>query len=294
MQVHRHIRAGGLLPDGWSTTLPKCIRQRPTHLSHAIQDRTINRRFPLLSFVILGSQSFFDGLLAANHYVFGFALEIITDQAFPAWPALAQDLRNVSGSLRENTIRVVGKDSIFPRRSDHRGFWCLLVNVMGDLCGVKTETYSFTIALEELRFHARKAGIGFVLAAPVGVILGEHRQVQPEPVFIRKDRYSIIAAKEIVGPPDLVVEILSAATSRRDRLIKAALYASSTIPCYWIVNPQERTLEEYRLEKEAHVLVKKWGESDRFEPHTFSGLAFPLSTLFDCNEMTNVNVCGAG
>ncbi len=46
---------------------------------------------------------------------------------------------------------------------------------------------------EELSLHARKAGIGFVIAAPVGIILGEHRQVQPDLVLIRKGRATAVS-----------------------------------------------------------------------------------------------------
>jgi len=136
--------------------------------------------------------------------------------------------------------------------------------------------------------YAERTDLGVVIAAPVGVILGEHRQVQPDLVVIRKENYGLITSKEIVGPPDLVIEILSPATVRRDRPQKATLYAASKIPYYWIVDPQNETIEEYRLEEDRYTLIKKWGRSERIDSDVFAELSLSLDTLFDWKDLANL------
>ena len=47
------------------------------------------------------------------------------------------------------------------------------------------------------------------------------------------------------GAPDLVVEILSPSTSKRDRIYKKGVYASCGVREYWLVNPMDRSVEQY-------------------------------------------------
>ena len=50
------------------------------------------------------------------------------------------------------------------------------------------------------------------------------------------------------GAPDLIIEILSPATQRQDRVVKYQLYQRACVPEYWIVNPQQRTVAVHTLE----------------------------------------------
>ena len=45
------------------------------------------------------------------------------------------------------------------------------------------------------------------------------------------------------GAPDLIVEILSPSTQRRDRLIKLELYQRAGVREYWLVSPEEQTVQ---------------------------------------------------
>lgn len=50
------------------------------------------------------------------------------------------------------------------------------------------------------------------------------------------------------GAPDLVVEVLSPGTSKRDRKHKKDIYAQCGVREYWIVSPGEQAIEQYFLE----------------------------------------------
>ncbi len=91
--------------------------------------------------------------------------------------------------------------------------------------------------------HVRARGLGTVLVAPVDVILADDCIVEPDLVFVSTSRGQIIKMRGIEGPPDLVVEILSRTTARRDRTAKANLYARFGVPHYWLIDPVKRTLE---------------------------------------------------
>lgn len=83
---------------------------------------------------------------------------------------------------------------------------------------------------------------GLALIAPLDVALAEHSVVQPDVIYLtagHRDR----AGQRVEGPPDLLVEVLSPGTARRDRGEKLRLYAESGVREYWIVDPAERQIE---------------------------------------------------
>lgn len=53
----------------------------------------------------------------------------------------------------------------------------------------------------------------------------------------------------VYGAPDLVVEVLSPDTVRNDRGYKKDAYEAHGVPEYWIVSPDNRSVEVYRLQE---------------------------------------------
>ena len=68
----------------------------------------------------------------------------------------------------------------------------------------------------------------------------------------------------VYGAPDLVVEILSPGTVRHDRGRKKDVYECSGVREYWLVNPADKTVEQYILEdgkltlRETCALLPDW------------------------------------
>ncbi len=89
----------------------------------------------------------------------------------------------------------------------------------------------------------RRHDLGEVMVSPFDVILSETDVVQPDILFVTKDRASIIREKGAFGAPDLVIEILSPATANRDRTVKAKLYARAGVRELWLVDPDAKTVE---------------------------------------------------
>ncbi len=117
-----------------------------------------------------------------------------------------------------------------------------------------------------LQAFVEERGLGEVFFAPLDVVLGEGEDrevVQPDILFISKEREGIIAEEEVRGAPDLVVEITSPAMEERDRHYKKTLDARHGVREYWVVDPEAKTVEVFALGEEGFQLVKayKTGEA---------------------------------
>ncbi|WP_163970641.1 Uma2 family endonuclease [Oceanobacillus halotolerans] len=86
-----------------------------------------------------------------------------------------------------------------------------------------------------------------IMYAPIDVILSDNETRQPDILMINREREHIIEEHAIVGPPDLVIEILSPNTVKRDRVIKKESYALFGVPEYWIVDYHHQVIEQYVL-----------------------------------------------
>jgi len=86
-----------------------------------------------------------------------------------------------------------------------------------------------------------------ILYAPLDVILSEKDVLQPDLLMVYRSRSAIVTQRAVEGPPDLVVEIVSPGSRRRDKGIKMKTYAKFGVPEYWLVDSQTRTLEQFLL-----------------------------------------------
>jgi Uma2 family endonuclease len=98
-----------------------------------------------------------------------------------------------------------------------------------------------------LHAFAAGHGLGEVYAAPFDVLFGEGDYFEPDVLFVDRDRLGILSDRGCEGPPDLVVEILSASTAERDRGIKLDRYRLYGVREYWVVDPETRTIEVWDL-----------------------------------------------
>jgi len=85
-------------------------------------------------------------------------------------------------------------------------------------------------------------GLGRVYTAPIDVHLAPSVVMIPDLVFISQARLGIIGPKAIEGAPDVVVEILSPSTRRRDQGRKKEIYARFGVPEYWLLGPRTRSM----------------------------------------------------
>jgi Uma2 family endonuclease len=93
----------------------------------------------------------------------------------------------------------------------------------------------------------RENELGKVFGSPVDVLLAEGDYLEPDIAFVRSGRAEVLTERGIEGPPDLVVEVLSPSTAAHDRGIKLERYRLFGVPEYWLVDPEESTIEVWTL-----------------------------------------------
>ena len=97
-----------------------------------------------------------------------------------------------------------------------------------------------------LKLFVKKHHLGQVVYAPVDVKFDKFNTVQPDILFISKsNRHKISSKGVVIGAPDLVVEIISPASSNYDRKIKKELYEKNGVKEYWLVDIEEKTVEVF-------------------------------------------------
>ena len=84
------------------------------------------------------------------------------------------------------------------------------------------------------------------------LFLGKEFKFRPD-VMVVCDRNKI-QSNGIHGAPDLVVEVLSPSTQKRDKTIKKDAYEKYAVKEYWIVSGKEKSIEAYHLNDGRFVL----------------------------------------
>ena len=84
-----------------------------------------------------------------------------------------------------------------------------------------------------------------------------------------------------IGAPDLIVEILSPSTKHKDIKDKFELYEQNEVKEYWIVDPSNKTVIKYTLEKGRYIGDKIRGEEEVLTSSLFPELSIDLSEVFE-------------
>ena len=127
--------------------------------------------------------------------------------------------------------------------------------------------------------HVESEDMGRVWIAPLDVHLPSGDIVQPDLLFVRTERMEIVP-DWVRGAPDLVVEVVSPGHPERDRWVKRQLYARNGVPHYWIVDPDERSIEALVLEGDTYRGEAYVTGDAVLRPKTFPGLEVPLGRVF--------------
>ena len=127
----------------------------------------------------------------------------------------------------------------------------------------------------------REKKLGKVYDAPIDVVLEDRYVLQPDIIFISKERLGIIGEKAIMGPPDLVVEIISSATVRRDTIVKKGIYERFGVKEYWIVYPEEKAVEVWSLNDKGKYELFNVAEGEgKVISKVLEGLEIDLKEVF--------------
>jgi Uma2 family endonuclease len=94
--------------------------------------------------------------------------------------------------------------------------------------------------------------IGRVFHAPYDVVFSNFDVVEPDLLYVSNERAAdVITSLHVRGVPDIVVEIGSPGTRKRDETIKRRLYERMGVSEYWILDPETDAVRVYRRTAEA-------------------------------------------
>ncbi|MDN5347849.1 MAG: hypothetical protein PWP65_1413 [Clostridia bacterium] len=123
-------------------------------------------------------------------------------------------------------------------------------------------------------------GLGIVLYAPVDVYLDETETYQPDIIFISNERLAIIEEKRIKGAPDLVVEILSPSTGYYDLRSKYKVYEKKGVREYWIVDPQNKSVQVFCWREGKFVLDQEAEQQGTVKSRVITGFEVQVESIF--------------
>ena len=130
--------------------------------------------------------------------------------------------------------------------------------------------------------QADELDIGEIRIAPYDVHIDEFNTYQPDLLFVSNARRHIFdpSGRGITGAPDVVVEILSDSTRRRDLNEKLPVYAANGVPEVWIVDLDAATVTVHSSDGEAFAPIRTFAASDTLTSDAMPGVAIDLSPIF--------------
>jgi len=132
-----------------------------------------------------------------------------------------------------------------------------------------------------LRLFITEHEPGELLPAPCDVVLSDSDVVQPDLLFISRERRHLLSGGENVqGAPDLVIEILSPSTADKDRGIKRELYGRYGVTEYWLVDPMAETISIHRQRGGVLAATSTLGRGQTLRSRLLIGLELQLDDVF--------------
>lgn len=138
----------------------------------------------------------------------------------------------------------------------------------------------------ELAIHVRDNALGRVYDAPFDVVLADDTVVQPDVTYVAADRVDeVLDEQGAFGAPDLVVEVLSPSTERRDRIAKRRIYADKGVDWLVFADPPSRVVEAFHLEDSGKYLLEATFDRDEtFQIDLFPDFSVDLTEVWPADD----------
>ena len=135
-----------------------------------------------------------------------------------------------------------------------------------------------------IRNFVEQSNLGMVMGAPLDVVLDKNVVLQPDVLFVSRERYHIITAACLKGGPDLVVEVISSSSGVRDRIKKSRIYRHYGVKEYWLVDPGAGTVEVLSEGDRGWYLAGAYDEEEILTSSLLPGLQVKLKEIFTLPE----------
>ncbi|HMO38811.1 MAG TPA: Uma2 family endonuclease [Saprospiraceae bacterium] len=125
--------------------------------------------------------------------------------------------------------------------------------------------------------------LGQVYYAPLDVALNEQTVVQPDLIYLAQNKLHLLdnPYRIIMGTPDLVVEIISPSSIKLDKIIKKNLYERFGVHEYWLVDPNNQSIEVYALQDGKYILHAFADATEQVQSVVLAGLAVAAKAIFE-------------
>jgi Uma2 family endonuclease len=130
--------------------------------------------------------------------------------------------------------------------------------------------------------HVTTHDLGRVFYAPLDVLLSDVDVVEPDLLFVSRERSSLLGRANVQGPPDLVVEIVSPSHRRQDEVLKRDLYDRAGVVEYWLVDPEAETVKVFQRDghRYGRAQLLSLRDGDALASPQLAGLTIPLAVVF--------------
>jgi Uma2 family endonuclease len=125
--------------------------------------------------------------------------------------------------------------------------------------------------------------IGRVYLSPLDIVMSDVDVVEPDLLYISNARaVSVLTEINVRGIPELLVEIASPGTRKRDDGVKRRLYERAGVTEYWIVDPEVDRVRVYRRDADtfARAIELSREHDDVLTSPVLLGFELPLARIF--------------
>ena len=139
-----------------------------------------------------------------------------------------------------------------------------------------------------LRLFADMLGMGRLLVAPFEMKLGPRGSArQPDILFVSTEHLDRLTSQRLNGPADLVIEIVSNDSVRRDRFDKLLEYGRAGVREYWVIDPRpgKQRADFLQLDETGEYALMATEDDERYTSAVLAGLWLRPGWLWQVDQL---------
>jgi Uma2 family endonuclease len=122
--------------------------------------------------------------------------------------------------------------------------------------------------------------LGEVFVSPLDVILDNGNVCEPDVLFVSSINKNIVTLKNIMGAPDLVVEVVSKGAVVRDYIEKRNDYERFGVKEYWLIDPLNETIIVYSMKNSVYKVFSSIEEQGVASSKILEGFELSFEEIF--------------
>ncbi len=137
------------------------------------------------------------------------------------------------------------------------------------------------VNLQTVQLLLRLKPNGQIFYAPIDLYLDDLNIPQPDIVWVAAGGRCQISETRLEGPPELIVEIFSPGTERRDRKEKFELVQAHRVSEYWMIHPIEQYVQVYVLRGSEYHYLGLFAPGETFVSPALGDVTVDVSMIFN-------------